>query len=1534
MGNGQSHIPVANSTTTILIDTPSQPATKPPPRPVSTRPSNKLSKPRTNNSTSTNLLNLSTVSIQQRNSISQQNLDERPSLRRRFSVASIDTIQLGMEKAEKEKKRREQSRTRRALGLFRRRSVQAQPEILATGANNHAEILETDGLEMQYSRHNSMPNRERSGRFRRRNTMGAPVAPTEKPMKRHSRNNSVANSIAEEPSAGPSRRCSRRSSIAEEMAGDPMRRYSRHNSFTKEHSFTINRRFSRRNSVSDPDPPPRMPLGGQSSATDPDLLRRYSRGNLISHEGVAAEQSYSSPVLPTGPDLAQPNPLRASPIAPYLPVQGRLSSLLGSSSPKPMMQPAAPDRRASVLPQGGESLQALPDRDPCDEEPLFVPIRRRSLLQPGIATRAGNSVIAMPEPPTPKASLLLSESPNVDRTKTSENSGKSMSSTLGTLVSLALAKGKFIDIIKDRDKEKSKSKDNERFRVLGLDLHHEGASTPSDLEYRHIGGYKFGTLRVTNGAATPASLSEDEYFPAAGTAEKSNKKKGTKLRDDALSVESGMKPWAGTKRPESPLRQVVSEADVTKMVPPKVDLKIITTLAAPETTNEAYELEGSQSPNKAQELAHEYMQDLPLSPFSFDTSPRASPMLRVQATSKHTAAEDHLFDMEEVDAVSKSYEDGYQAGIAAALAWQAQAAKNASLAQQPELSKTPLSKADSGYSSNTSLRSSKSLSQTPASRESPPSPLRESITIDNTEMTASVAYSSQAPSTVSDHSVRPKRTSPSRPVEGELRLETLQELTRRPPPVPLKGVDDSTFSLQEFEQAHAQLIPAVVSKRSTIHLAQLVKSPAAVTAEKVQSPQVTKKSGKERKTAYRQSLPATIAMESLAGKTSLDSDISLSSDGSGSRGKHTNGSKWRPAKKGRSDSQASIKIGHAIQAFPASAVEKIDIPPVNSHASRNQAKRASAFPATNYSKQIDVRKKESKETLGTIFSVGSLEERPVSITKIQTDLTPTTTGRSTPTQPHVADLINEKGRQTPPLSRRSVIPMGSKSVLENYIESPVSDSFSKRKSTRDLRANVQSGTKASPDASRSQNTHHAQVPTQPKNPYDLFLSEPAEPAYRALTKEQRTKSMTSKLELEAAAKSAESRRKSVDEQARLRRQPQTPVGSAKKSNEDQAEQEPPSQPIAITTHRRSSSSISSFGMSQSLPSVESPMALMNRLSARVKRNPPQVHKTRSTYVGLGIDAQAEAEVVVRGSGSRTASMTSVTRVRSPPPVSLIQLRKFSAGQIRQALAPTPSLPPTPLLDSQAQMSRLPSVKASESIRNGASFIAPLPSQQQQPQPASVRDIWAGPRNNSRQRRQSSGEALSYQLKARESAEYISTLPQQPQQQMHARSEHVRQPQRSSTMDALDSRHRLSTYRSFDTSQRPAHLRQSHHAYTSQSYHGYTSQPYHGQSYIDPYYQGAYVNDQYDHTYGSAPHHQQQEESTYYEAADESQFVDQSAGQFGSLPPPRSTSTSDMFINPLEVGLGDDGLAETEPAGRRGGEFGERPTWGRGVSIRG
>ncbi|KAI4207574.1 MAG: hypothetical protein LQ346_000506, partial [Caloplaca aetnensis] len=104
---------------------------------------------------------------------------------------------------------------------------------------------------------------------------------------------------------------------------------------------------------------------------------------------------------------------------------------------------------------------------PVDEEKhpdsVMTPIRRRSLYTPGIATRSPQDILR--KPPLPKTVISQAERDYYYNPAMPETS---------PLSSLAL-----------------------------LRASNTGRSTPSELDYTHLGAMKLGTLRVTNGAASP-----------------------------------------------------------------------------------------------------------------------------------------------------------------------------------------------------------------------------------------------------------------------------------------------------------------------------------------------------------------------------------------------------------------------------------------------------------------------------------------------------------------------------------------------------------------------------------------------------------------------------------------------------------------------------------------------------------------------------------------------------------------------------------------------------------------------------------------------------------------------------------------------------------------------------------------------------------------------------------------------------------------------------------------------------------------------
>ena len=114
---------------------------------------------------------------------------------------------------------------------------------------------------------------------------------------------------------------------------------------------------------------------------------------------------------------------------------------------------------------------------PADEDPhtdsIASPIRRKSLLTPGIATRTPNDILRKPpqlEPPLAPAIQDYYFNP-----------GLSTSSPLSRLAGFGPG-------------------NNEEASPISR------AATPADLDYTHLGGLKLGTLRITNGSDTHSML--------------------------------------------------------------------------------------------------------------------------------------------------------------------------------------------------------------------------------------------------------------------------------------------------------------------------------------------------------------------------------------------------------------------------------------------------------------------------------------------------------------------------------------------------------------------------------------------------------------------------------------------------------------------------------------------------------------------------------------------------------------------------------------------------------------------------------------------------------------------------------------------------------------------------------------------------------------------------------------------------------------------------------------------------------------------
>lgn len=277
---------------------------------------------------------------------------------------------------------------------------------------------------------------------------------------------------------------------------------------------------------------------------------------------------------------------------------------------------------------------------------IYAPIRRKSLLQHGVATR--HSVISNPQSFQNQIPVSY------------QNIGKWSVAPLTLRTNV----------------------DNEN--------HGARTSTPNDLG--HIGSFQLGSLRITNGSASPtpsaderrASLPSNDQHIA--TLQASSRIQGIANRSYTISVpaEAMKRPWAPTSFPQSPIEN---------------DSQDSLTIKIPSTTST---LNSPLSPTNTHSL------NLPpqLSPFSFVASPVGSPL---EATSKNTAVEDELFEAEmTTPTLESSYSNdnrSFDSGYGPSPATPEQQTLGRIQSQQDMISKQ-LVTTDSGYNSSASRRNS------------------------------------------------------------------------------------------------------------------------------------------------------------------------------------------------------------------------------------------------------------------------------------------------------------------------------------------------------------------------------------------------------------------------------------------------------------------------------------------------------------------------------------------------------------------------------------------------------------------------------------------------------------------------------------------------------------------------------------------------------------------------------------------------------------------------------------------------------------
>lgn len=571
---------------------------------------------------------------------------------------------------------------------------------------------------------------------------------------------------------------------------------------------------------------------------------------------------------------------------------------------------------------------------------LYMPVRRRSVIQkPGIATRS-NSTRDGFGPSRPNFRYSHPPTPSLSR----QQSQQSLDSYRSGVVSMP---PRFFD-------------PNLVPRVV----------TPCEEDYQSIGAFKLGSLRITNGAASPVSPE----------VEKHDKDEGTQGRAGGRAEYFvGVKSEAGLMA--SNALQIILNSEE----PPKVETEA--SQPQPQTSqwspiaasfqkggaNTSRDLSGPDriivtDPTVMAADIPQYLDEINFSPFSLYDSSTSSPKL--QTTSKSTALEDQLFDDEpqaeaeyssvevldvRLDPSAKS-QHGQATDKAPDKASDTDGMMTVERTDSGFVSITspaaadtcirhkPLTKADSGYSSNVSLRSLQ---------------LKSQVHDLDTELTASLgsAPSEDLPVVVIKPiavPLPPQREAPPPPVLPPV-LPPQREAP--PPPVPPKDYPSSPT------QPTSSSIIAVPRKSlsTNTHSTRGFLSPANAFRSSKKTPTPIK--------SIASNLTAPSSPNSLP--LSPASARSFRSDNSGSTLSISSGSQ-KPSKLQRLLSSARRPAsGGPLTVHATHVFEKTGIPSIPRHVEHKLHEHTGMFPITT--KRLALKPRSSMDTLKTIFSVGSME---------------------------------------------------------------------------------------------------------------------------------------------------------------------------------------------------------------------------------------------------------------------------------------------------------------------------------------------------------------------------------------------------------------------------------------------------------------------------------------------------------------------------------------------------------------------------------
>lgn len=525
---------------------------------------------------------------------------------------------------------------------------------------------------------------------------------------------------------------------------------------------------------------------------------------------------------------------------------------------------------------------------------LYTPVRRRSIIQtPGVATRT--RTLTGPTPPRPNFRYSHPPTPSMSR----QPSFESMRSGVISMPPRIL----------DPDSVP---------RVV----------TPSELEYKSIGAFKLGSLRITNGAASPISP-ELEKKGKHGEQNSS----ATRERTDYFS---GATVGQGetVKGPDDKTQTVVAPQPRASNLSP-----VAASFMEAEAARCPPGVAAEHSSPKFLELPQEFLAEISFTPFSLTDSHSRPLSPELQTTSKHTAIEDDLFsddgnleystvevldvrlDLNAKSQVAASQIDT-QLGVRSVTRTDSGFVSASSPSSEAPLK--PLTKADSGYSSNVSLRSFTASKSQVADNEL-------------TQILDKHISTSDPPTVGEQQPQTPVRQCPEAPAPPQ----------REPPPPPVPPKD---------------LTPTSPSRTSALN-----KAFTGLLEARLSTPS---SSGKSRQTPS----PINSVRSYETGPRSPDAmprtPLSACSDGSTSALSIGSGSN-RPSKLQRLLSGARRNSHGPPMVHVTHALDKAVIPSIPQEVETKLHEHTGLFPMTT--KRLALKPQQSKDTLKTIFSVGSME---------------------------------------------------------------------------------------------------------------------------------------------------------------------------------------------------------------------------------------------------------------------------------------------------------------------------------------------------------------------------------------------------------------------------------------------------------------------------------------------------------------------------------------------------------------------------------